>query len=338
MEQNLELEIKRLKEKGLSRLCVEKDLKDIARLTLEINNLKKNKNAVIPVHFYQRPEIVLGIGDFVGDSYKLAKDCSNIDADIIIFCGVKFMAETAKILNPDKRVFIPKMDAGCSLSDAIRPDDILELKRKYPDAPVVTYINTSAEVKAVSDVIVTSSSALEILKKLFKKYRRVIFVPDRYMGKNLADMLGKKIGIDLILWDGSCIVHENFNPEIIKKYRKKYPSMFVMAHSECPSEIVKEVDFVGSTSDMLKMIENTNASHYMLVTECGLGEIAITRFPEKKFIAMCRLCPYMKMITLEDVVDTLRNLPMEKEIILNQEIITKARKSIDEMFNLTKSS
>lgn len=338
MEKELELEIKRLKEKGLSRLCVERDLVDIARLTLEINKLKKEKKAVIPVHFYQRPEIVLGVGDFVGDSYKLAKDCVELDADVIVFCGVRFMAETAKILNPKKRVFVPHTDAGCSLSDSIKPQDVLSLKNSYPDIPVVSYINTSAEVKAVSDVVVTSSTALTILKKLFEKYERLIFVPDKYMGKNLADMLGKDVGKDLILWDGSCIVHENFNPEIVKYYRKKYPSMLALAHSECPSKIVKEVDFVGSTSDMLKIIETTNASHYMLITECGLGEIAMTKFPEKNFIAMCRLCPYMKMITLEDILATLRYLPKEKEICLEENLIQKAKISIERMFDLTKSS
>lgn len=335
MEREIELEIKRLKERGLSRLCLDRDLIEIAKLTLEINNLKKEKNAVIPVHFYQRPEIIFGVGDFVGDSYKLAKDCMSVNADIIIFCGVRFMAETAKILNPQKRVFIPRPDAGCSLSDSIKKEDVLKLKELYPAAPVVTYINTSAEVKAVSDVVVTSSSAISILKKLFDIHQKIIFIPDKYMGKNLANMLKKEIGKDLILWDGACVVHEKFDPQIIREYRKKYPSMLVLAHSECPSEVVSDVDFIGSTSDMLKMIETTNASHYMLVTECGLGEVAMARFPKKSFIAMCRLCPYMKMITLEDILDTLRSLPKEKEIILDEELIKDARKSIDEMFNLT---
>ncbi len=325
-------EILRLKEKGLSKLCVEESLEKIAALTLEINKLKKEKKAVIAAHVYQRPEIILGTADFVGDSYKLAKDCVGVDAEIIVFCGVNFMAETAKILNPQKRVFIPQKDAGCSLSDSIKAEDVRNLKKNYPSAPVVTYINTSADVKAESDVIVTSSNAEKILRKIFEKNKQVIFIPDKYMGKNLADKLNKKIGTDIILWDGSCIVHEKFDPEIISDYRKKYPDMMVMAHSECPSEIIKKVDFMGSTSDMLKQIENTNASHYMLITECGLGELAAVKYPNKKFIAMCRLCPYMKMITLENIKDTLLNLKSENEIFVEESVASKAKKSIEKMF------
>ncbi|MCX7641039.1 MAG: quinolinate synthase NadA [Elusimicrobiales bacterium] len=331
----LEKEIERLKSKGLSRICAQRDLSQIALLTLEINKLKKQRNAVIPVHVYQRPEIIVGVADFVGDSYKLAKDCVDVNSDVIIFCGVKFMAETAKILNPQKRVFIPDVKAGCSLSDSITANDILKLKEKYPDVPVVTYINTSAEVKAVSDIIVTSSSALKILSKLFEKYKRIIFVPDKYMGANLAKILNKKIGEDIILWDGSCIVHEKFDSSIIKDYRKKYPSMLVLAHSECPSEIIKEVDFMGSTSDMLKFVETTNAQIYMLITECGLGEFAVTKFPNKNFIAMCRLCPYMKMITLENILDTLKYLPPESEINIKDDIIKKAQNSLNKMFEIS---
>lgn len=334
MNVEIEREILRLKEKGLGRLCIEKEINDIALLTLEINKLKRQKRAVIPVHVYQRPEIIFGISDFVGDSYKLAKDCSKIEADNIVFCGVRFMAETAKILNPNKRVFIPKPDAGCSLSDSITVSDVIRLRNEYPDTPVVTYINTSAEVKSVSDVVVTSSSALKILSKLFEKYRRIIFIPDKYMAANLARILNKRIGKDIITWDGSCIVHERFDPSLIKEYRKKYPSMLVLAHSECPSEIIKEVDFMGSTSDMLKMIETTNASHYMLITECGLGELAVSKFPNKNFIAMCRLCPYMKMINLNDVLDTIKDFPSEREIILDNKIIEEAKRAIDKMFEL----
>ena len=334
MEKDIEREILRLKEKGLSRLCVDREIQNIAALTLEINNLKKEKSVVIPVHVYQRPEIIIGISDFVGDSYKLAKECSNVDAENIVFCGVKFMAETAKILNPKKRVFIPNPEAGCSLSDSITAGDVIRLREKYPDAAVVTYINTSAEVKAVSDVVVTSSSALRILTKMFERYKRVIFIPDKYMAGNLARILGKEIGKDMIVWDGSCIVHENFDPSLIREYRKKYPSMLVLAHSECPSEVINEVDFMGSTSEMLTMIEKTNSSHYMLVTECGLGELAITKFPEKNFIAMCRLCKYMKMITLDDVLYTIKNFPPEREITLDDDVIEGARRSIDRMFVL----
>lgn len=331
---NIKKEILRLKDKGITKLCVEKDIEDIALLTSKINELKEQKNAVIAAHLYQRPEIILGVSDFIGDSFKLAKDCKNTDADIIIFCGVNFMAQTAKILNPQKRVFIPDVNAGCSLSDSIKAQDIIELKKKYPNVPVVSYINTNVDVKAESDVIVTSSNALKILKKIFEKNEKVIFLPDKYMGRNLAKQLNKKIGDELILWDGSCVVHENFDVSIIEEYRKKYPDMMVLAHSECPTEIINSVDFMGSTSDMIEAIKNTNASSYMLVTECGLGEYAMTLFREKNFIAMCRLCPYMKMITLENILDTLEKLNPEREILIDNSLIEKAEKSLSKMFEL----
>ncbi len=334
MKAEIEKEVIRLAEKGLARLCTDRDIKEIARLTIEINKLKREKRAVIPVHVYQRPEIIIGVGDVVGDSYILAKKSSEFDVDVIVFCGVRFMAETAKILNPSKRVFIPQPQAGCSLSSSIKAEDVRDMKKLHPALPVVSYINTSAEVKAESDVVVTSSSAERILKKLFEKNSSVIFIPDKYMALNLAKRLNKEIGRDIITWNGSCIVHENFDVSVIKEYRKRYPSMLVLAHSECPSQIIKEVDFMGSTSDMLNYIQSTDASHYMLVTECGLGELAMMRFSSKKFIAMCRLCPYMKMITLENILETLEKLPLEREIILDDDVIKKAKRSIDRMFEL----
>jgi quinolinate synthase len=246
------------------------------------------------------------------------------------------MAQTAKILNPMKRIFVPSVDAGCSLSDSIKKEDVINLRKEYPDAPVVTYINTEAEVKAYSDVVVTSSNAEKILKNLYKNNRRIIFIPDKFMGSNIAARLNKKVGDELILWNGSCIVHEKFDASVIKEYRKKYPNMMVLAHSECPSEIIENVDFMGSTADMLEQIKNTNAENYMLVTECGLGELAMTMFPHKKFIAMCRLCPYMKMTSLENILDTLKNLPAENEVILSADLIEKSKKSIDMMFELAR--
>jgi quinolinate synthase len=336
MNEEVKNEIIRLKEKGLTNICVEGELEQIAELTVEINRLKKLKNAVILAHVYQRPEVILGISDLVGDSFKLSRDCSGIKADIILFCGVNFMAQTAKILNPDRRVFVPSPDAGCSLSDSIKKEDVIALRKKYPDAPVVTYINTEAEVKAYSDVIVTSSNAEKILSNLYKKNKRIIFIPDKFMGRNIARSLNKRIGDEMILWDGSCIVHEKFDVSVIKEYRKKYPNMMVMAHSECPSEIIENVDFMGSTSDMLAQIKNTSAGSYMLVTECGLGELATTTFPDKKFIAMCRLCPYMKMTSLENVLETLKNLPSNNEVILSKDLIERSRKSIDMMFELAR--
>lgn len=327
-------EMNRLKAAGLSNICVENSLLEIAKLTAQINKLKKEKNAVICAHVYQRPEIIAGVGDFTGDSYKLAKDAIDVKADKIIFCGVHFMAETAKILNPEKKVYIPDISAGCSLSESIGAADIRKLKKMHPDAPVATYINTSAETKAESDVVVTSANAEKILTRLFEKYKKVIFVPDRYMGFNLAKKLNKKIGKDIILWEGKCIVHEKFNAKLIREEKKKIPGLLALAHSECPAEIIKEVDFMGGTGDMMRYIENTQAAAYMLITECAMGEVAKMRFPTKNFVAMCRLCPYMKTVTLEKVLETLKNPKKEQEINVEASIAEKAKKAIEKMFEL----
>jgi len=336
MKDEIKKEILRLNKLGLGKICLQDNLEKIANLTFEINKLKKEKNAIICAHVYQRPEIIKGIADIVGDSYKLAELSQNFSQQNIIFCGVYFMAETAKILNPQKRVYIPDIMAGCTLSESIKKQDIIKLKKKHPYAPVVTYINTSAEVKSVSDVIVTSANAERILKKMFKKYKQIIFIPDKFMGINLAKKLNKVEGKDLILWNGSCIVHEKIDPSVIKDYRNKYPNMLVLAHSECPSEVINYVDFMGGTGDMMKYIGETNADNYMLITECGFGELAMMQYPEKRFIAMCRLCPYMKMITLEKVLDTIKNLHVEKEVFIKEEIREKAEKALRNMFELAK--
>ena len=333
MDQALTDEMKRLTALGLHRRCAEGALDKVAALTLEINRLKAKKNAVICAHVYQTPDIILGIGDLVGDSYKLADDCRRTQADAIIFCGVHFMAETAKILNPSKKVYVPSKNAGCSLSEAITGEDVRKLKAEHPGLPVVTYINTSAEVKAESDCIVTSANAEKILRKMYEKHDRVIFVPDRFMGANLAKVLGKTPGKDIILWKGTCIVHEHLNPELIKIYRQRYPGLAVLAHAECPSELIDAVDFMGGTGDMMRYVESTNAAAYLLVTECGFGELAKLKFPAKNFVAMCRLCPYMKSITLESVLALLKD-PSPEEVTVPPAIAVKAKKAIDKMFEL----
>lgn len=333
MDKALEEEIKRLTALGLHRRCVEGDLARVAGLTLEISRLKKEKKAVVCAHVYQTPDIILGIGDLVGDSYKLADDCRKTAADIIVFCGVHFMAETAKILNPSKKVYVPSKNAGCSLSEAVTGEDVRKLKAEHPGLPVVTYINTSAEVKAESDCIVTSANAEKILRKMYKKHDKVIFIPDRFMGVNLAKALGKTPGADIFLWKGTCIVHEHFNPALINVYRKRYPGLVALAHAECPSELIDAVDFMGGTGDMMRYVENSNASAYLLVTECGFGELAKLRFPEKNFIAMCRLCPYMKSITLESVLALLKD-PNPEEVTVPADIAVRAKRSIDKMFEL----
>ncbi|MHB0994889.1 MAG: quinolinate synthase NadA [Elusimicrobiales bacterium] len=333
MDPALEEEIKRLTSLGLHRRCAEGALDKVAALTLEINRLKREKNAVICAHVYQTPDIILGVGDLVGDSYKLADDCRKTSADAIVFCGVHFMAETAKILNPSKKVYVPSKNAGCSLSEAITGADVRKLKAEHPGLPVVTYINTSAEVKAESDCIVTSANAEKILRRMYEAHPRLIFIPDRFMGANLAKELGKTPGEDIILWHGTCVVHEQFKPELVDVYRKRYPGLVALAHAECPSELIKAVDFMGGTGDMMRYVESTNASAYLLVTECGFGELAKLRFPEKNFIAMCRLCPYMKSITLESVLKLLKD-PAPEEVTVPADIAARAKIAIDKMFEL----
>ena len=333
-ETEINQEMKRLIALGLSQNCVSQPLRDIAELTLKINNLKKEKKVVICAHVYQLPEIILGIGDTIGDSYKLAADTVKTQAENIIFCGVHFMAETAKILNPEKKVYIPSKKAGCTLAESIKSEDVKKLKLQYPNCPVVTYINTTADVKAESDCIVTSANAEKILRKMYQKHERVIFTPDRFMGANFAKVLGKTIGKDMILWNGTCVVHERFDARTIKIYRDKYPGLAVLAHAECPPELIDKVDFAGGTGTMMKYVQNTNAAGYLLITECGFGELAKMKFPEKNFIAMCRLCPYMKSITLDNVLNVLENPAEEFEVNVPSDIAEKAKKSIDMMFEL----
>lgn len=333
MDTVLKAELERLTALGLHRRCVEGALEGVASLTLEINRLKKEKNAVICAHVYQTPDIILGIGDLVGDSYKLADDCRKTDADAIVFCGVHFMAETAKILNPSRKVYVPSGNAGCSLSEAVTAADVRKLKAEHPGVPVVTYINTSAEVKAESDCIVTSANAEKILKRMYEKHDSVIFIPDRYMGANLAKTLGKTPGKDIFLWHGTCVVHEKFDASLIAAYRKNHPGLVALAHAECPSELISAVDFMGGTGDMMRYVEKTNAAAYLLVTECGFGELAKLRFPDKNFIAMCRLCPYMKSITLKSVLALLKD-PAPEEVTVSADIAARAKVAIEKMFEL----
>ncbi|MBI4054818.1 MAG: quinolinate synthase NadA [Elusimicrobia bacterium] len=331
-------EAERLKESGLELLGYgESELLRLAEKTSAIQKLKRRLGAAIPAHLYQRTEIIHGIADFSGDSYALSLRCRDLPARKIIFCGVRFMAETAKILNPDKEVLLPEEEAGCSLADGITSHQLQRLKEQYPGVPVVCYINTSAAVKAESDVVCTSSNASKILRRLYQKHPRVLFVPDEWMAKNLARQLGKKLGEELLFWKGECIVHREFSPEHIRYYRRLYPGVRILAHSECSPEVASSVDLLGGTSDMLRDIELTPAPSYLLVTECGLGDLARTRFPQKKFIPMCRLCPYMKSITLDSVLRALQNPHPGSVIRIPETVLHKARQSLDRMFELTET-
>jgi quinolinate synthase len=301
----------------------------IAPLTLEINRLKKDKNAVILAHSYQTPDIIYGVADFMGDSFELSKKAKDSDAGLIIFCGVRFMAETAKILSKDKTIVLPSADAGCSLADSITANDVRAMKANHPGRPVVTYINTSSGVKAESDVICTSANALKIIESLPED--EIIFLPDELMAKNLRNLTKKKI----IGWKGRCIVHEDFKPQKIKLFKDKFPGLKVLAHTECDPDVVKASDFTGGTGGMIKYIKDTDASSYMLVTECGLNDRMRVEFPDKQFIGMCGLCPFMKQTTLPVILQTLKNPSHGQIIEVPEEIRARAEKSLNKMFELT---
>ncbi len=295
----------------------------VAPIIDEINRLKKEKNALILAHNYMTPDIFHGVADIVGDSLALAREAVNTKADIIVVCGVHFMAETVKILNPTKKVLIADLEAGCSLSEGITAEDVLELKRQHPGAPVVTYVNTSAAVKAVTDVCCTSGNALEVVESLDAD--EIIFIPDQYLGRNVQKLTKKK----LHLWQGSCMVHEKFTPSEIRALRAQYGKLTVIAHPECPSPVVEEADFAGSTAQMINYVQKNRPTRIALITECSMADNVAVAFPDVEFIRPCNLCPHMKKITLPKILDALRDeLP---EVIVAEELIAPARKAIDAM-------
>lgn len=307
--------------------------REIAPLTYEINQLKKEKNAVILTHSYVEPEVVYGVGDFRGDSYYLADKANKAKADVIVFAGVVFMAETAKILSPEAQVVVPDRDSGCSLADSITGEDVRNMKALYPDAKVVCYINCSAEVKSESDVCVTSSNVYDIIAGLPEK--RILFVPDRLMADNIRkEMNNRGVDKEIISSDGTCIVHEEFTTEQIAEARKTFPGLKIVAHPECTQEVADAVDFLGSTGEMMKYVKSTNAPYYLMLTECGLVSRLAVEDPEKQFIGGCRLCPYMKMNTLEKIRDALANPEPEQIITLEPELRERAGHCIDKMFEL----
>ena len=292
-------------------------------LVNKINKLKKEKNAVILAHNYMTPEIYHCVADIVGDSLLLAKESQKAKADTIIMCGVHFMAETAKILNPDKKVLIPDMSAGCSLAESITGADVRLLKEKYPGVPVVSYVNTSADVKAETDICCTSSNAVEIVESL--KVDKVIFLPDEYLGQNVA----AQTKVEIITFHGTCIVHERFTPEEIREYRKNYPGIVVLAHPECPPDVVAEADYTGSTSKMSNYVRDKQPSKVLMVTECSMSDNIQVENPNVDFVKPCNMCPHMKKITLPKILDCLEN--ETGEIVMDKETIEKARISVERM-------
>ena len=289
----------------------------------KINKLKKEKNAVILAHNYQTPEIYHGISDFSADSLALAVEAAKTKADIIVMCGVHFMAETAKLMSPDKKVLLPDMDAGCSLSSSITGEDVRNLKKKYPGVPVVSYVNTSAEVKAETDICCTSANALKIVQSLGVK--KVIFLPDDFLAKYVAS----QTDVEIISWKGTCEVHEQFNDKEINEIRKKNPGIKIIAHPECPPDVIRASDFAGSTSGMIKYVRDNQPEKVMMVTECSMSDNVQIDNPNVKFIRPCNLCPHMKKITLPKILDCLEN--ETNELIMDKETIEKARKSVERM-------
>ena len=289
----------------------------------KINKLKKEKNAVILAHNYQTPEIYHGISDFSSDSLALAVEAAKTKADIIVMCGVHFMAETAKLMSPEKKVLLPDMDAGCSLSSSITGEDVRNLKKKYPGVPVVSYVNTSAEVKAETDICCTSANALKIVQSLGVK--KVIFLPDDFLAKYVAS----QTDVEIISWKGTCEVHEQFNDEEINEIRKNNPGIKIIAHPECPPDVIRASDFAGSTSGMIKYVKDNQPEKVMMVTECSMSDNVQIDNPNVKFIRPCNLCPHMKKITLPKILDCLEN--ETNELIMDKKTIEKARKSVERM-------
>jgi quinolinate synthase len=290
----------------------------------EINRLKEQRNAIVIAHNYQTPEIFHGVSDLTGDSLALARMAAETDAEVIVLAGVHFMAETAKIINPEKTVLIPDMGAGCSLADSITAADIRLLRERYPDAPVVTYVNTSAEVKAESDICCTSSNAVEVVESLGTD--RVIFLPDEYLGQYVAS----QTDVEVILWKGHCIVHERFTPEEIRRFRAAYDGdIQVLAHPECPPEVLEEADYVGSTGGMIRHVGEEQPARVLMVTECSMADNVAVDNPAVEMIRPCNLCPYMNTITLPKILDSLRF--MQHEVTVDPEIADRARIAVERM-------
>ena len=289
----------------------------------EINKLKKEKNAVILAHNYQTPEIYHGVSDFAADSLALAIEASKTSADIIIMAGVHFMAETAKLMSPNKKVLLPDLKAGCSLSSSITGEDVRKLKKQYPGVPVVSYVNTSAEVKAETDVCCTSANAVKIVKSLGVK--KVIFLPDNY----LAQYVASQTDVEIISWKGICMVHDQFNDQEIHEIRKNNPEIKIIAHPECPPDVIKASDFAGSTSGMIKYVKDNQPKKVMMVTECSMSDNIQVENPNVEFIRPCNLCPHMKKITLPKILECLKN--ETGEIVMDQETIIKAKTSVEKM-------
>jgi len=321
------------------------ELRYKAKLAVEINQLKKEKNAVILGHNYMEPALFHSVPDYAGDSLELSRKAAQTDADIIVFCGVKFMAETAKILNPTKTVLIPSMKAGCSLAESITAADVRALRQKFPGVPVVTYVNTYADVKAESDICCTSGNAVAVVESLGTD--TVIFLPDEYLAGNVARITGKRIifptltpgekvdelDYQLIGWRGRCEVHEKFTVQDIQNVRAQFPDVVILSHPECSPEVVAASDFSGSTSAMIKYVEQTDAPRYLLLTECAMGDNIAAANPDKNMLRLCSVrCPHMNQITLEDTLKALQNIQYVVDV--PKDIRVRAVQAVERMLTI----
>jgi quinolinate synthase len=302
----------------------------LAGLITQIRQLKRQRNAVILAHNYQRPEI-FEVADFVGDSLELARRGAELEEDLIVFCGVHFMAESAKILSPEKTVLLPDMRAGCSLADSVEADELVakrdELRRVYPDLQVVAYVNTSAAVKAVVDVCCTSANAVKIVEKLPAEH--ILFVPDEHLGNYVQRETSKTV----ISWNGNCYVHHQITPESIRTVKEGIPGVKVLVHPECRADVIELADAVLSTSGMVRYAKQSGADEFLIVTECGLSDKLMMEVPDKRFYKACKLCQFMKMITLEGTLRSLQE--MRHEIVLDEEVRAGAERSLRRMFELS---
>lgn len=290
-----------------------------------IQRLKRERNAVVLAHNYQVPEIFLTVADIVGDSLGLAVEAAKTDADVIVLCGVHFMAETAKLVNPSKTVLVPDLRAGCSLAESITAADVRLMRERYPGVPVVTYVNTSADVKAESDVCVTSGNAVQIVNAL--GVPRVIFLPDEYLAKYVAT----QTDVEIIAWKGHCEVHERFTASDIRAYREEDPSLVVLAHPECPSEVLREADYVGSTQGMIDFVRGEQPARVVMITECSMASNVSASFPKIDFVRPCNLCPHMKRNTLPKILHSLQT--MQYEVTVDPAIAGRARAAVERMLS-----
>ena len=307
----------------LSGILPDIEIAALAPIIEEIEELKVRRKASILAHNYMTPDIFHGVSDLRGDSLALARMAAETEAEVIVMAGVHFMAETAKIVNEEKTVLIPDLRAGCSLADAITGADVRLLRERYPGVPVVTYVNTSADVKAESDICCTSGNAVQVVESLGTD--RVIFLPDQYLGRWVA----QNTNVEIILWEGACEVHERFTAEELRGYRTLNPGIQIIAHPECPPDVLDEADFVGSTAGMINWVKSERPRQVVMVTECSMSDNVAIEAPETDFLRPCNLCPHMKRITLENIRDALRD--MKHEVTIDPAIAERARLSVERM-------